>query len=140
MPMPEYRCVRDACGWQGNAPNWEEADEDISHEVPICPRCSGEVEERIHSHDAHAGLAAYAVPRDPIQERREALLDYLDSTTTWLAEHRLQVGPDDLTVRTLLPKLAGDAAFVPSEFCDDLGLPEGTTYGQLVAWVKDRLA
>jgi hypothetical protein len=132
--MPEYRCVRDACGWQGDEP--EEADEDTS--VPICPRCEGEVEERMHPSDA--GLAAYAVPRNPIQERREALLDYLASTTTWRDDHRLQVGPDELTVRTLLPGLDGDAAFVPSEFCDDLGLPEGMTYGQLAAWVKDRLA
>jgi hypothetical protein len=140
MPMPEYRCVRDACGWQGDEPDWEEADEDTSPDVPSCPRCKGEVEERIRLSDSQTGFAAYEVPRDPIRERRDALLDYLNSTITWRADHLLQIGPAEMTVRSLLQGLAGDAVFVPFEVCDSLGLRDQMTYGQLVAWIKDRLA
>jgi len=138
VPMPEYRCVEVFCGWQGRDPDWE--DEDSYPRVPRCPCCDGEVEELISDDDAQAMLAAYEASRDPVEEQRFALLDYLDSTATWRADHRLQVGPDELTVRTLLRELAGDTEFALSELCEDLGLPDGMTKGQLVAWVKDRLA
>jgi hypothetical protein len=142
MPVPEYRCVRDVCGWQGREPDWEEADEDTSPGIPICPRCEGEVEERInpYDYDAQARLAAYEGWRDPIEERRQALLDYLDSTVTWRADHRLAVGQEETSLRVVLAGLAADAALVPAWLCDDLGLGSGMTYGQLVAWIKDRLA
>jgi hypothetical protein len=48
MPMSEYRCVRDACGWQGHEPDSDEVDADTSPGIPICPRCEGKVEERLH--------------------------------------------------------------------------------------------
>ena len=92
MPMPEYCCVRDACRWQGREPDWEEADDDPSPGIPICPRCKGAVEERINPYDAQTRLAAYEVWRDPIEERRQALLDYLGSAVTWRADHRVAVG------------------------------------------------
>jgi hypothetical protein len=138
MPMPEYRCVELICGWQGREPDWE--DEDTDPRVPICPRCEGEVEERIDPHDAQALLAAYEASRDPREERRQALLDYLDSTVTWTADHRLQVGLEEASLRTVLAGLAADTTLVPSELCDDLDLIYGMTYGELVAWIKDRLA
>jgi hypothetical protein len=141
MPMPEYRCVRDACGWQGDEPDWEEeGDEDTSPGIPICPRCEGEVEERIHPGDLHRGLAAYGEPRDPIEEQRQALRDYLDAAVTWRGDHCLQVGLKEASLRTVLAGLAGDTALVPSWLCDDLGLIYGMTYGGFVAWIKDRLA
>jgi hypothetical protein len=138
MPMPEYRCVRDACGWQGREPAWEdeeeEEEEDTSTRIPICPRCQGEVEERLNPHDA------YQVARDPIEERRQALLDYLNSTVTWRGDHRLEVGLEEATLRMVLAGLTADAALVPAWLCDDLGLSYGMTYDQLVAWIKDQLA
>jgi hypothetical protein len=75
-----------------------------------------------------------------IEAQREALLDYLDAAVTWRADHRLQVGREDVSLRSVLKELAGDAALVPSWLCDDLGLSDGMTYGELVAWIKDRLA
>ena len=102
MPKPEYRCVQDACGWEGDEPgwegdepDWEEADEETSPGIPICPRCEGEVEQRIHPDDSRTGLAAYEMPQDPLEERRQALLDYLDSTITWRADHRVAVGSEE---------------------------------------------
>jgi hypothetical protein len=139
MPVPEYRCVRDACRWQGREPDWEEADEDTSPGIPICPRCEGAVEERINPYDAQARLAAYEVWRDPIEERRQALLDYLDSTVTWRADHRVAAGQEEASLRLVLAGLAADAALVPAWLCDDLRLSYGMTYGELVAWIKDRL-
>jgi hypothetical protein len=139
MPMPEYRCVRDACGWQGDEPDWEEADEDTSHGIPICPRCEGEVEERLHPDDVQAGLATYEMPRDPMEARRQALLDYLDATITWRADHRVEIGQEEASLRVVLAELAADTALVPASLCDDLELGFGMTYGQLVAWIKDRL-
>jgi hypothetical protein len=136
MPIPEYRCVRDACGWQGHEPDLEDEDEGekTSPGVSLCPRCGGEVEERINPH------AAYEVLRDPIEERRQALLDYLDAAVTWRADHRLQVGLADASLRVVLAGLAADTALVPAWLCDDLGLSYGMTYGQLVTWIKDQLA
>jgi hypothetical protein len=133
MPMPEYRCVRDACGWQGLEPDWGDEDEKTSSGTPICPRCEGELEERMAPH------AAYETPRDPLEERREALLDYLDAATTWRADHRLEVGLEEVSLRAVLQGLAGDTALVPAWLCDDLGLTDGMTYGELAAWIKDRL-
>ena len=138
MPMPEYQCGEHACGWQGHEPDWE--DDDTDPRVPLCPRCQGVVEELISDNEAQAMLATYEVSRDPIEERREALLDYLDAAVTWRADHRLQVGLDDVSLRTVLKELAWDAALVPSWLCDDLELIYGMTYGELVAWIKDRLA
>jgi hypothetical protein len=140
MPMPEYRCVRDACGWEGDEPDWEDEDEDTSPRIPICPRCEGEVEERLHPNNPQAGLAAYEMPRDPLEERRQALLDYLDSTIIWRADHRVEVGQEEASLRVVLAGLAADAALVPASLCDDLGLIYGMTYGELVAWIKDQLA
>ena len=136
MPMPEYRCVRDACGWQGHEPDWEDEDEgeETSPRVPPCPRCGGEVEARINPR------AAYEAARDPIEERRQALLDYLNAAVTWRADHRLQVSLADASLRVVLAGLAADTAFVPAWLCDDLGLSYGMTYGQLVTWIKDQLA
>jgi hypothetical protein len=139
MPMPKYRCVRDACGWQGNEPDWEEADEDTSLGIPICPRCEGEVEEHLHPYDAQATLAVYEVAQNPIEERRQALLDYLNSTITWRADHRVEIGQEESSLRVVLAELAADTALVPASCCDDLGLRFGMTYGQLVAWIKDQL-
>jgi hypothetical protein len=136
--MPEYRCVEYACGWQGREPAWE--DRDTMPDVPLCPRCDGDVEKLIGPGQAQTALATDETFRDPIEERREALLDYLDAAVTWRADHRLQVGLDDLSLRVVLKELAGDAALVPSWLCDDLGLIDGITYGELVAWIKDRLA
>jgi hypothetical protein len=140
MPMPEYRCVWYGCGWQGREPDWEDEDEDTDPRIPICPRCQGEVEARINPHDTQALLATDAASRDPIEERRQALLDYLDSTVTWRADHRVAVGLEEASLRVVLAGLAADAALVPSWLCDDMGLVYGMTYGQLVAWIKDRLA
>jgi hypothetical protein len=138
MPMPEYRCVRYGCGWQGGEPDWE--DEDAFPRIPICPRCEGEVEEHINPRDAWSRVAAYEVPRNPVEERRQALLDYLNSAVIWRGDHRVEVGPEEVTLRIVLAGLAADAALVPAWLCDDLGLTYGMTYGQLVAWVKGRLA
>jgi hypothetical protein len=138
MPMPEYRCVEYACGWQGREPAWE--DRDTIPRPPLCPRCDGEVEELSGTDKAQAMLAAYETFRDPIEERREALLDYLNAAVTWRADHRLQVGLEDVSLRAVLKGLAGDAALVPSWLCDDLGLIYGMTYGELGAWIEDRLA
>jgi hypothetical protein len=140
MPMTEYRCVRDGCGWQGDEPDWVEGDEDTFPDIPICPRCEGDVEERLHPSDAQAANAAYQVSRDPIEEWRQALLDYLDSTITWRADHRVEIGQAEASLRVVLAELAADTALVPASVCDDLGLGSGMTYGQLVAWIKDRLA
>jgi hypothetical protein len=85
-------------------------------------------------------LAAEEAFRDPVEEQREALLDYLDAAVTWWADHRLPVGRDEVSLRAVLQGLAGDTALVPSWLCDDLGLIDGMTYGALVAWIKDRLA
>jgi hypothetical protein len=109
-------------------------------DVPLCPRCDGAVEKLIGPGQAQTALAADETFRDPMEERREALLDYLDAAVTWQADHRLQVGLDDLSLRVVLKELAGDSALVPSWLCDDLGLIDGITYGELVAWIKDRLA
>jgi hypothetical protein len=136
--MPEYRCVEYACGWQGREPAWE--DRDPLPEGPRCPRCDGGVEHLIGTGQAGAMLPAEETSRDPIEERREALLDYLDAAVTWRADHRLQVGRDDLSLRAVLQGLAGDMALVPCWLCEDLGLTDRMTYGALVAWIKDRLA
>jgi hypothetical protein len=136
--MPEYRCVEYACGWQGREPAWE--DRDPLPERPCCPRCDGEVEHLIRTRQAPATLPAEETFRDPIEERRAALLDYLDAAVTWRADHRLQVGRDHLSLRAVLQGLAGDMALVPSWLSDDLGLTDRMTYGALVAWIKDRLA
>jgi hypothetical protein len=136
--MPEYRCVEITCGWQGREPAWEERD--TRPDVPLCPRCDGEVEHLIGTGQAQAILAAEATFCDPIEEQREALLDYLDAAVTWRADHRLQVGLEDVSLRTVLKELAADAGLVPSWLCDDLDLIYGMTYGELVAWIKDRLA
>jgi hypothetical protein len=100
MPMPEYRCVEYACGWRGREPAWEGGD--TIPRVPLCPCCDGEVEELISTDEARAMLAAYETSRDPIEEWREALLDYLDAAMTWRAEHRLQVGLEDVSLRAVL--------------------------------------
>jgi hypothetical protein len=136
--MPEYRCVEYACGWQGREPAWEERDP--MPDVPLCPRCDGEVEHLIGTGQTQALLAADETLRDPIAEQREALLDYLDAAVTWRADHRLQVGLEDVSLRTVMKELATDAGVVPSWLCDDLGLIDGMTYGALVVWIKDRLA
>jgi hypothetical protein len=136
--MSEYRCVEYTCGWQGREPAWE--DRDTMPDVPLCPRCDGEVEELIGPGQARKVLAANETFHAPIEERREALLDYLAAAVTWRADHRLQVGLDDVSLRTMLKGLAGDAALVPSWLCDDLGLIYGMTSGELAAWIKDRLA
>jgi hypothetical protein len=108
-------------------------------DVPLCPRCDGEVEKLIGTGEAQAMLVSDETFRDPIEERREALLDYLDTAVTWRADHRLEVGSKEASLGAVLAGLAADAALVPAWLCDDLGLPSGMTYGQLVAWVKDRL-
>jgi hypothetical protein len=127
-----------ACGWQGREPAWEEPD--TLPDVPRCPRCDGDVEKLIGPGQARTVLAADETLRDPIEEQREALLDYLDAAVTWRADHRLQVGRKDLSLRSVLKGLTGDAELIPSRLCDDLGLIYGMTYGELVAWIKDRLA
>jgi hypothetical protein len=136
--MPEYHCVEYACGWQGREPTWE--DRDTLPDVPRCPRCDGEVEHLIGAGQARTVLATDETYRDPVEERREALLDYLDAAVTWRANHRLHIGRNDVSLRAVLKGLAGDAALVPSWLCDDLGLISGMTYGELVAWIEDRLA
>jgi hypothetical protein len=138
--MPEDRCVRDACGWQGREPDWEEMDEASSPDIPSCPRCEGDVEERLYPSDAQAANAAYQVSQDPVEAWRQALLDDLDSTITWRADHRVEIGQEEASLRVVLAELATDTALIPASVCDDLGLGFGMTYGQLVTWIKDRLA
>jgi hypothetical protein len=80
------------------------------------------------------------VSRNPIEAQRQALLEYLDATITWQADHRVEIGQEEASLWFVLAELAADTALVPASVCDDLGLGSGMTYGQLVAWIKDRLA
>jgi hypothetical protein len=97
---PKIQQWEGRCRWRGREPAWEGGD--TIPRVPLCPCCDGEVEELISTDEARAMLAAYETSRDPIEEWREALLDYLDAAMTWRADHRLQVGLEDVSLRAVL--------------------------------------
>jgi hypothetical protein len=77
-----------------------------------------------------------------LEDARAALLRYLESAMdadTYRADDGVPVGLEVLPLRMVLEALADDSAVIPSWICNERGLVYGTTYGELVAWIRTRL-